>query len=185
MYDNVTDWYKSADTKAHVILGIDGVFIAFLTSSVFSKQNEIQTIIRTVHPITWLLLGIMICCVFGSTVASICCLWSRVYSKSEVKSFIDDAVKKAQKNGYDPSFYPPSVMWFFQHIDGLDDKKFLNTIRSADDMFECDALAINVLKLARNVRVKHSAVNVGFTLIGLALFLLFCAATSHIIFLIK
>lgn len=185
LYDNVTDWYKSADAKAQVILAIDGAFIAFLTVSVFTKQNEVKELIRTINPITWILLGTMICCAFGSIIVSICSLWSRIYSKREVITFIEREVKKAKETGDYRDVYPPSVMWFFQFIERLDKKIFQATVRSADEFFECESLSANLSKLARNVRVKHFAVNIGFTLVGIALFLFFCAATTHICLLMN
>jgi hypothetical protein len=35
LYTNVLDWYRSAESKAQVLLAIDGTFLAFLTGLIF------------------------------------------------------------------------------------------------------------------------------------------------------
>ena len=42
VYESVLGWYKSADSKAQVILAIDGAFVAFLTGTIFVKPDDLH-----------------------------------------------------------------------------------------------------------------------------------------------
>ncbi len=185
LYDNIVDWYKSADTKAQVILAMDGAFIVFLTGSVFSKPDELQGILSKLTTATWVMLGLMALCVFGSMGASIYCLWSRIYSKTEAIAYIDRHVEEAQKKGQYQGIYPPAVMWFFQFLERLDLTRFKTTLESVDESFERESLIEQAQILSGNVRRKHTAVNVGFVLVALALVLFFFAAALHIVTIVS
>jgi hypothetical protein len=37
LYDNIVDWYKSAELKAQVVLSLAGVFTSFLIASIFAN----------------------------------------------------------------------------------------------------------------------------------------------------
>jgi hypothetical protein len=43
LYANVTDWYKSADLKAQVILTLNGVFVAFTSQLLAMNGRAIST----------------------------------------------------------------------------------------------------------------------------------------------
>ncbi len=62
VFANVVDWYKNADSKAQIILTLDGALVAFLTSSIFKRPAELSDIIRNLTPRTWLLLVAMCAC---------------------------------------------------------------------------------------------------------------------------
>lgn len=181
LYDNILYWYKSADAKAQVVLALDGAFIAFLTSSIFTKPEDLSDIISLFTPVTWALLGLMIIALLGSIMASIYCIWSRIYSKADATDYINDAVKSSKSELQEKNMYPPSVMWFFQFVRHLDVDKFIATLKQIDDAFECEALAHEALILSTNVKNKHLAVNIGFALAVLTL-VLFAGATATYMF---
>ena len=58
LYDDVLDWYKSADSKAQVVLAIDTAFLAFLTSAIFSEPDKLRAILAVFSWITWLNLAL-------------------------------------------------------------------------------------------------------------------------------
>ena len=60
LYDNVLDWYKNADTKAQVVLAINGGFITFVGSSVFKKAEEVRSVTDSFDYVTWIILALMI-----------------------------------------------------------------------------------------------------------------------------
>jgi hypothetical protein len=74
IFDSVLDWYKNADTKAQIILTINGVFLAFLTGSIFKKQDDIGPMFSRFGGETWLLLGLMCVALTGSILSAIVCL---------------------------------------------------------------------------------------------------------------
>jgi hypothetical protein len=80
LYKLVLDWYGNADTKAQILLTIDGAFLAFFTSSIFAKPEDLGFIIDKFWAGTWIFLGLMCICLVGSIVSALNCLRSRTYS---------------------------------------------------------------------------------------------------------
>jgi hypothetical protein len=133
LYESVLDWYKSADSKAQVVLAIDAGFLAFLTSTVFSEPDKLRAILAEFNWLTWLTLTLMLLSLIVSIGSSIACIWSRTYSANEVKRII----KKAELECRDSNTYPPDkIMWFFQFIEGLNQQKFQATLESIERMSE-------------------------------------------------
>ena len=93
LYDNVLDWYKNADTKAQVVLAINGGFITFVGSSVFKQAKEVKSLFDSFDCVTWIILALMIASLIGSIGTAIYCLWSRIYSEKNLRKIIEDALK--------------------------------------------------------------------------------------------
>lgn len=103
LYDDILGWYKSADSKAQVVLAIDTAFLAFLTSTIFSEPDRLRAIIAIFSWITWLNLALMLLSLIVSIGASIFCVWSRIYSLKEVQQII----RKAESRHQYLDKYPP------------------------------------------------------------------------------
>jgi hypothetical protein len=177
LYESILDWYKSADSKAQVVLAIDAGFLAFLTSTVFSEPDKLRAIFAEFSWVTWLNLTLMLLSLIISIGSSIACIWSRMYPSNEVKRII----KKAELECQDSTTYPPKkIMWFFQFIEGLDQHKFQVTLESIGEEFELKVLAEEIYILSKNVRKKHVAVNIGFGFAALSLILFVVAAVSYL-----
>ncbi|NJN90397.1 MAG: hypothetical protein HC878_08495 [Leptolyngbyaceae cyanobacterium SL_5_14] len=177
LYESVLDWYKSADSKAQVVLAIDAGFLAFLTSTVFSEPDKLRATLAEFNWVTWLTLTLMLLSLIGSIGSSIVCIWSRMYSSNEVKRII----KKAELDFQDTNTYPPEkIMWFFQFIEGLNQQKFQATLESIEEEFEIKVLAEEIYILSKNVREKHFIVNIGFGFAALSLILFVVAAVSYL-----
>src|SRR5688572_10570160 len=69
LYDDVLGWYRSAESKAQIVLGIDGAFLAFLTGAIFTKPDELNAKIQAFSPWTCTLLGLMTVCLLTSVAA--------------------------------------------------------------------------------------------------------------------
>jgi hypothetical protein len=177
VFDNVTDWYKNADSKAQVLLGLDGGFLAFLTSSVFAKREEVLRVVQTFKTDTWVLLGLMSATLTASIISALCCLWSRTYRKSQVdKALADLGIVKDK-----PDTYPPEVMWFFQMIRALEKEAYRDRLLNVTKEFEVRVLASQIYELSRNVSRKHFWINLGFTFAGTSLVLFVAAIVSYLI----
>ena len=177
LYESILDWYKSADSKAQVVLAIDAGFLAFLTSTVFSEPDNLRAILAEFNWLTWLTLFLMLLSLMISIGSSIVCIWSRIYSPDEVKRII----KKAELQYQDLNIYPPGkIMWFFQFIEGLNQQKFQSTLESVEEAFELKVLAEEIYILSKNVREKHFAVNIGFGFAASSLLLFVAAAVSYL-----
>jgi hypothetical protein len=176
LYDDVLGWYKSAEAKAQIVLGVDGAFLAFLTGAIFAKPDELNAKVDAFSRWTWSLLGLMTICLLTSVAAAIYCLWSRIYSKPELEKIL----ATTRQTG-DPKLYPPEHMWFFQMVAALKEDRFLATLRQVDTAFEIEAMGSQILILSENVRTKHRAANAGFSLAAATLILFFLAGLSYLL----
>lgn len=176
LWDNTVYWYGSADTKAQVILTLDGAFLAFLTGSIFSKPDDLKLIVSQFSSSTWVLLGLMLVSLLTSIFCAIFCIWARLHPRKEV-------IERLKKNDGN-THYHYDVLWFFQFIGALEQEKFLRSIEALDVNTEIKVLGEDIFHLARNIRVKHIAVNTGFILIIITLILFFLAALSYMLPLI-
>ena len=177
LFENVTDWYKNADNKAQILLGIDGAFLAFLTSSVFAKPEEVASLIKNFRLATWLLLGLMCLSLTGSIISAILCLRSRIYSTSDISQRWKDLSIDLDKS----DTYTPEVMWFFQLVAALNKDRFRERLQVVDRLFETKVLASQIFALSRNVVRKHRWLNWGFTLAGLSLLLFMSSIASYLV----
>jgi len=175
LYDDVRGWYQNADTKAQVVLTIDGAFLAFLTGAIFVKPADLKLIVGAFSWWTWLFLTLMAWCLLASVMSAIHCLWSRIYSQKKLQEFIDSAQSTSGKSVQ----YSPKTLWFFQMVANLEEDRFRATLEAVDSAFEISAMASQIQILSGNVRTKHRAVNVGFVLAATTLIFFFFAGLSY------
>jgi hypothetical protein len=173
LYDDVLGWYRSADAKAQVVMGLDGAFLAFIAAGAFRKPEELASLFATFQPLTWRLLGLMALTLVMSMASAIYCLWSRVYLRP---SRLVESISAESGSGT-VTTYPPAVMWFFQLVALHEPAMFRQTLLGVDAGFEIEALSSQINTLSKNVRRKHIAVNVGFAL-GIVTLLLFAGAAA-------
>jgi hypothetical protein len=153
LWDNVIHWYSNADTKAQVILAVDGAFLAFLTGSIFQKPEDLLNTVSHFNSLTWILLILMVVSLFISIFFAIKCLWSRLLPKEMITT------KQVESEAKIKGRYPPQVMWFFQHIAPLERDDFISTLKSIDADFEIEALGYEIHIVAGNVQQKHVYAN--------------------------
>ena len=170
------DWYKSADSKAQVILTLDGAFVTFLSTTVFTERDDVQQVIGTFGTDTWILLGLMCLALAYSIVSGLLCLQSRIYSPGE----LDEDFRKVRTNPDVAATYAPEVMSFFQHVGRLKPEALAERMRSADIDFDIRALSHEVIALSTNVARKHVWVNRAFLGGALTVGLFLASAASYI-----
>lgn len=176
LFENILDWYKSADTKAQVVLTLNGVFISFLAAAIFSKRTDLIEVLTFFRPTTWICLSLMALSIGASVLAALSCLWSRLYLPATIKRRFRKAGLKAMAS----ESYQPEFLWFFQHIKYLNGPQLADRLRTVDEPFEIQARAAQIAQLAKNVTNKHWAVNAGFTFFGMALILFLTAAANYL-----
>jgi hypothetical protein len=167
------DWYKNADLKSQILLTIDGVFLAFLTASVFKAPRDLQPIVARFGLETWFLLGLMTLALSGSIVSALLSLRSRGMLRRP-----DGRNDEAGTPEVEPV---AAKMWFFEDIRRNDQKEFIRALHRVDQALEIDAVGHSAFILASNVSRKHRWVNVGFLLAGATLLLFLAAAVSYVI----
>jgi hypothetical protein len=177
IFDDALGWYKNADSKAQIILTLDGAFLAFLTDSIFRQQAELLPLLSKFGWETWLLLGLMCAALSGSILSAIICLWSRIDSQEK----LDELLREGGVDVKSAETYKPEFMLFFQFLSRLQASQLAMRLSTLDQRFELEALAHETQVLSGNVMKKHSWVNVGFALVGLSLLLFLGAAISYVI----
>jgi hypothetical protein len=176
LYERVIDWYKNADSKAQIVLTLDGAFLTFLTTPIFNKSDELSKITQGFNASTWLFLILMCLCLVSSIIIALMCLWSRVlFSAKRDKVLI---LEKEKMTGADR--YSPNVMLFFKTITWLDHDKFQAQLVGVDKEFEIKALASQIYLLSKRVYVKHLLINTGFVLTGASLIFFLASGISYL-----
>lgn len=178
LFANVVDWYKNADSKAQIILTLDGALVAFLTSSIFKKPAELSDIIRNLTPLTWLLLVAMCACLAASIIAALMCLWSRVFLGIKRDSVLGQEMKRIREGA---RVYSPNVMLFFKTICWLDHDRFQKQLETTDAAFQIRALGSQAYLLSKRVYRKHVLVNAGFVLAGASLILFLASGITYLV----
>lgn len=176
LYERTLEWYKNADSKAQIILTLNGAFVAFLTSNIFKGPDEIYKIINKFGALTWILLALMTLCLVGSIISALACLWSRVAFSTERDRIILSEIKDLKEKGE----YSPHLMMFFKTIALLDAEKFQNQLAKIDEDFEIKAIASQCYLLSKRVSEKHLWANRGFVLVGGALIFFLLGGVSYL-----
>jgi hypothetical protein len=170
LYDDVVYWYRNADTKAQILLTLIGVFIGFLTSTVFVKVDDLKDITHYFDKIIWFTLSIMATTVTLSVFAALACLWSRIRLRDETREELDTILTNTN--------HPISgrIIGYFETLWRLPQEKFESSLMvlSYDDEVRIRAAQIHAL--SRHVHWKHIFVNIGFVLGGLSLLFYLLAA---------
>jgi hypothetical protein len=175
VFEKVIDWYKNADSKAQIILTVDGVFLTFLTTSIFKDPDELSKITQRFTTYTWIFLIAMCVCLIGSILSALMCLWSRILLSSKR----DSVLMREKKSIGEAGKYSPSVMLFFMTISWLDHDKFQSELAQVNEEFEIKALASQSYLLSKRVYVKHVLINSGFVLSGASLIFFLASGISY------
>lgn len=176
LYNEAVAWYEHAERKAQLILTLDGVFLSFLSASVFEKSADLRAVTSQFGPETWVLLGLMAASLAVSILSAVIALRSRMYSKSRLERYLAEHRDETSKE----ATYDPAVTWFFQHIAALDPSVLAHVLGRADADFAVRSLTHSVVPLAQNVVRKHRWVNRGFFLAGAVLMFFLWAGVSYV-----
>ena len=174
LYDTTIDWYKNADLKAQILLTLDGAFLTFMTTSIFSKSGpDLKTIVERLNQDYKVKVFLSFMCVtlVASIVCALFCLWSRTLFRK---------ARKLRRTVGPGGSYSPEVMWFFQMLTWLDERKFRQELAKVDSNFEIQARGFQILAIARNVWKKHLGVDLGFLFAGCTLILFLLAGFFYL-----
>ena len=170
LYENLIHWYESAEKKAHILLSLDGVFLTFISSSIYLKKE----LILEANSITLFFLFMMGLCLILSIYFALHSLWSQI-------SFnVNDEKSKTIENP-NKSSYSPKKIWFFQDIMKLECDKFIKSLESMNVSQEIQELGSEIYILSSNVNRKHRRVNISFIFSGLMLIFFFASAITFAI----
>ncbi|MEV5841238.1 hypothetical protein ACGF3G_12155 [Streptomyces sp. NPDC048179] len=172
VYDRAIDWYKVAESKAQIILTVNGVLVTIFFGITAQTLSTRRILAQVSGAETWFFLSVSTCSLLGAVVCAAACLWSRHGGNSK-GTFAFLGVRPGN-----PDTYRPEVLWYFGDLANLRMGPAADRIMQADAEFEVRALAYNVVHLARVVLRKHRFLNAGWALTAAAIVSLVLAGVS-------
>jgi hypothetical protein len=142
------DWYRSAESKAQILLTVNGGLLAIVTSSILSAPDDLSAIRREASPLTWLMGTLFLLSVAGSAVFCVRCLHSRIYRSKDVEPR--------------PDLSSPGSLGFFQRYGHLEPDHLSDRLNSMQEGDYTKIVAHQLVALGRNVTRKHRLVNWAF-----------------------
>jgi hypothetical protein len=176
LYEDIKYWYKNADDKAQILLTLMGVFIAFLTSSVFVKSDDLELLLDSIDQTIWVLLIIMLVTVALAVICGLMCLWSRV----PIHKYAWIEPKKVEIAAEDQPVISGSQIGFFATLIKLDKNLFQSRFRKFHLNDEVDIRLEQTYYFSRNVYKKHILLDLGFFFAVASLLLFFFAGAFYI-----
>lgn len=178
VYDRAMDWYKVAETKAQLILTVNGVFVTIGFGIVSAKPDDANVPTQNLGLETWAFLAVAVSALAGAIGAAATSLLSRHRHniKADFKR-LDIDIENEKKR----SPYPVESLWYFGHLGSLPFRRAVNSFDQIDEDDEFKILTFHVVGLSRVVLRKHRLINAGWLLTSVALLSLLAAITSYAI----
>jgi hypothetical protein len=162
LYERITNWYKNAEFKAQVILGLTGTLIAFIATAVFTRPGDISAIVATFDKRTWFCLTISALGLILGLTAAIISFWAGGLEK------------------HVPKEYKLTDMFFFGHIRKLKRDDYIKSFRSIDERKELEIYTHHIHVLSDYVFKKQRMTNYGFTAIAISIIFLLLASVFYL-----
>ncbi|MFJ9004226.1 hypothetical protein [Streptomyces canus] len=162
MYERAMDWYKVAESKAQLILTVNGVLVTVTFGTAAGHISDGSEMAKVTGVETWFFFLVVVGALLGAVACAATCMWSR-HGTNYKGTFALLGV-----NPEDPASYRPEVLWYFGDLAHLEMGAAAALISRADRRFEITTLSYNVVHLARIVLRKHRFVNAGWALTALA-----------------
>jgi hypothetical protein len=170
-------WYQSAETKAQLVLTVNGIFLTFLTASVLASRDEAAQATAVFGPETWAFLAAMSLCLALAILSAVTCVASRGLGRKEFRELLEH-------HGLDPEkaeTYAPELTAFFYPLSVLKASHLAERMLTADRDFMVRALVSNIVGFSPNILAKHRWVNRAFILTGLTLGFFLCTGISYLL----
>jgi hypothetical protein len=164
LYNDRLEWFRDVQTRAQVLLTVDGIFTGFLTGTLLGKANDVRAVVDHFGPETWAFLLLM-----GITLGL--SLYYTVRALNPLKSARKiEAMMRGEKTKRP---YPPQFMWWFMFVSRLDRDSFVDQAVDASAETMARAMAYEVYDLSSHLETKFRRVRLAFrcTTIALAAFL--------------
>lgn len=169
IYSDVLDWYKAAESKAQILLGLIGSFIVFISGIILGNPEEITVILANFSWVVWSWLGLTFAAMLFCLFAAFKCLWSR----------INVALPEEAGNNQVP--YPTERLYFFGHHANHQPARLYHTLRGVNPDKELQIYAAQIIILSRNVVKKHRWINRGIIAICLSILFLLLSTVFYTI----
>jgi hypothetical protein len=174
---NAGGWSRGQEHDSTNVPPDAGVFVSFLTSTVFTKKQDMQSILNLFGIETWMLLLFMVAFLIAAIISALQCLRSRLADPEDIEEHLQNIVKDSE--GKDRQW--PETMWFFGMIAQLNDRRrFQSRFHEFTGEDELRALSSQIFIVSKNVLRKHRWVNRGFLFIALTLLAFLASGVSYV-----
>jgi hypothetical protein len=170
-------WYRAAETKAQLVLTVNGLFITFLTASALARRADVAQTTAAFGVETWVFLAGMSACLALAILSAVRCLASRGVGRRKLQRRLSDYAVDPDK----ADTYAPELTVFFHFLSALKATPFTERLRTADQDFIVQALASDIIDFAPYIVAKHRWVNRAFILTGMTLGFFLCTGISYLI----
>jgi hypothetical protein len=169
-YEEALGWYKSAESKAQILLGILGTFSGLISALILGNPVSVKEIIGRFN--IWIIIAISLAFIglcYG-IFSCYMCLYSRIRRK-------DLRLKGTEGNNY--PFNRLLFFGFHAYHDPTKLTKSLISIRTEED--EIKIYSSQIVNLSKNVMQKHIWINRGFFSISIAIGMMLLTTILYII----
>jgi hypothetical protein len=113
-------WYSSAESKAQLVLTVNGIFLTFLTTGMLASRSTAAQATAVFGPETWVFLAAMSACLGLGILSAVACLASRGLRKhGHLNELRHHAV-----NPHITGSYPPELAAFFYDLTALEPRRY-------------------------------------------------------------
>jgi pycsar effector protein len=169
MYASTRGWYAAAETKAQLLLAVNGIFVTVLFGILFGLPGDARVNPSRFKIDTWVLIGLSVTALVAAILCATLCLWSlHGRAKTELAKMETDSEEELTS-------HKPEAFWYFGHIASMPPSAVREKLCSVDHRFEIEVLSYHVIDLARKVLRKYQWVNAGWAFTALALIALAAA----------
>jgi hypothetical protein len=168
IYAETLDWYKTAEKKAEILLGILGGFIVFASGIMLANPNDTRLLLDYFAGPVLVGLLLTFTAILYALYAAYQCLKSRLDKKTFEPIANDDL------------YYPIERMYFFQHHAGHEPGKLFASLKQVDVEKEIAIYSSQIIALSKNVVLKHKWINRGLEAVCLSILLLLVSTVLYI-----
>jgi hypothetical protein len=178
LYTNIIDWYKDVQTRAQLLLTLDGAFVTILSGVIFAKGTDLQAATENFGLETWMFLGALGLSFGFSGLFTILALMPLGLNENRIWERFEKTMQEDARAGRTP---PTSVMWYSQFVQRVGRDNFLRDSAKIGDREEQAALASQIFALSERLGRKYRWVFYGYVGAGAALLMLLLTVGSYLI----
>ena len=169
-------WYSAAETKAQVVLTLNGIFITFVTGSILANREAVAQTVAIFGAETWTFMAGMSMGSAGSIACAVVCLMARGVQAKRTQELLNRYMVDPNR----ADAYVAEVATFFADLAELRPDLYADLMLSINSQFIVRALASTHVEWSKAIRRKHRWVNRAFILIGVALGFFICVSVSYL-----
>jgi hypothetical protein len=169
IHSDALDWYKTAERKAEILLGLIGTFVALASGVILIKPDDMRSVVSTFNTIVWAGLALTFSAMLFALFAAYQCLKSRMKRAKPVPTLNQPG-----------TMYPEEEMLFFQHHARHEQDRLSDSLIHLDKVREIEIYSSQIIALSKNVVLKHRWINKGLQAVVLCILLMIATTVIYL-----